>query len=150
MTRVYLFRLHRALHIVFAMLCSAALAVPAWAQFEARATQALPNEALGLVTGDFNHDGKLDVAAIGDYLSVLLGNGDGTFQPPVNYTALGETIAVGDFNRDGNLDLVIGNENSSVSVFLGNGDGTFQAPKLSATTGACCSFIAVADFNSDH
>jgi Tfp pilus tip-associated adhesin PilY1 len=137
----------RALRVVLALAC---LAAPAWAQFETRASQALPNESLGIVTGDFNHDGKLDVAVIGDYLSVLLGNGDGTFQPPVNYTALGVTIAVADFNGDGNLDLVIGNENNSVSVFLGNGDGTFQTPKVSSTTGACCSFIAVADFNGDH
>jgi hypothetical protein len=150
MARLSPSRLHRTLHVVLALLCFAAIAAPAWAQFESRAMQALPNESFGIAAGDFNHDGKLDVAIIGDYLSVLLGNGDGTFQPPVNYTALGQTIAVADFNGDGNLDLVIGNENNSVSVFLGKGDGTFQLPKLSSTTGACCSFIAVADFNGDH
>lgn len=112
--------------------------------------QALPNESFGIVAGDFNHDGKLDVAVIGAYLSVLLGNGDGTFQAAVNYTGIGESISVGDFNGDGNLDLVIGNENNSVSVFLGNGDGTFQPPRSSGTTSGCCAFIAVADFNGDH
>jgi hypothetical protein len=150
MTRRFPVRLYRAKHVLFALVCLAGVAAPAWAQFETRATQALPNESFGIVSGDFNHDGKLDVAVIGDYLSILLGNGDGTFQPPVNYTALGQAIAVGDFNGDGNIDLVIGNENNSVSVFLGNGDGTFQTPKVSGTTGAYSSFIAVADFNGDH
>lgn len=150
MTRLYSSFLQRALCIVFALLCIAGMAVPAWAQFETRATRGLPNESFGVVAGDFNRDGKLDVAVIGDYLSVLLGNGDGTFQAPVNYTAISQSIAIGDFNGDGNLDLVIGNESNSVSVFLGNGDGTFQPPRSSETTSSCCSFIAGADLNGDH
>jgi hypothetical protein len=150
MTRQRPFRSRRVLCSVVALLCLVGITTPAWAQFETRATHALPNESFGVVAGDFNRDGKLDIAVIGDYLSVLMGNGDGTFQAPVNYTAVGQTIAVSDFNGDGNLDLVIGNENNSVSVFLGNGDGTFQPPKSSSTTASCCSFIAVGDFNGDH
>ena len=66
-------------------------------------------------------------------LTVMLGNGDGTFQPPVNYT-VGEnskSVVVGDFNGDGKLDLAVANAanlpGNTVSVLLGNGDGTFQA-----------------------
>jgi WD40 repeat protein len=144
------FRLYRLpWAVVVALACLAVVPVPVWAQFETFVTQKLPNETLGIVTGDFNHDGKLDVATIGDYLSIFLGNGDGTFQPAVNYTALGDWIAVADFNNDGNLDLVSANGDNSVSVFLGNGDGTFQPPKISYTTNNC-SFVAVGDFNGDH
>ena len=93
-----------------------------------------------VVTGDFNGDGKLDVAvangqcdgiAFGfdNTVSVLLGNGDGTFQQPPLTSPTGynpRSIAVGDFNSDGKLDVATAN--GDVSVLLGNGDGTFQTP----------------------
>jgi|HubBroStandDraft_6_1064221.scaffolds.fasta_scaffold00550_30 hypothetical protein len=122
----------------------------------------------GMAVGDVNQDGKLDllVASLGDgtansgSVSVLLGNGDGTFQPPVNYTSGAENttaVALADINGDGKLDLVVSSqyENGSltsgvVGVFLGNGDGTFQPP-LNVITPVPLGDVslAVADFNGD-
>ena len=85
-----------------------------------------------VVTGDFNGDGKLDLAVANYYgstVSVLRGNGYGTFQPALS-SATGSyplSLAVGDFNGDGKADVATANS-YDVSVLLGNGDGTFGAP----------------------
>jgi hypothetical protein len=104
--------------------------------------------------GDFNNDGKSDLAVC-DYtnssVSVLLGNGDGTFQTAVEYGAGPDvgSVGVGDFNGDGRLDLAISNyTNGSVSVLLGKGDGTFQAA-VEYRAGPNAGSVAVADFNLD-
>jgi hypothetical protein len=85
-----------------------------------------------IVSGDFNSDGKIDLAVTqsgANQVSVLLGNGDGTFKSPVSY-AVGDTpvsALVSDVNGDGHLDLVAVNRGSNTfSVLIGNGDGTFQ------------------------
>ena len=112
--------------------------------------------------GDFNGDGKVDLAVANSGIpasddgnvSILLGNGDGTFQA-ANNVAVGKnpfSIAVGDFNGDNRLDVVIANNNSNtVSVLLGNGDGTFQTHVDYATaTGTGPNSVAVGDFNGDQ
>jgi hypothetical protein len=110
--------------------------------------------------GDVNGDSVPDLVVATEYegngytnggVAVLLGNGDGTFQPPVSYNSGGVTalsVAIADVNGDGHPDLVVGNDNGVVDVFLGNGDGTFKAPvgypALYGPTG-----LVVTDLNGD-
>jgi hypothetical protein len=110
-----------------------------------------------LAVGDFNSDGNLDLAILCNdttsvyVVSVLLGDGQGGFQPHVDYTtgSWPSGIAVGDFNRDGILDLAIGNAHSdTVSVLLGNGDGTFQA-KVDYPSAHNPRAMTTGDFNGD-
>ena len=87
-----------------------------------------------IAMGDFNGDGNLDLATVanswlGNSVSVLLGNGNGTFRPAVNYATADGTIQViaTDLNRDGITDLaVLTGLVNEISELLGNGDGTFQ------------------------
>jgi hypothetical protein len=107
-----------------------------------------------VAVGDLNGDGKLDLVVANFYgndLSVMLGNGDGTFQPTVNHPAPGSPrgVALGDFNGDGVLDIVAALFNANqVSVLLGNGNGTFQAPVNYSTIGRGGQ-VSVGDFNGD-
>jgi hypothetical protein len=111
-----------------------------------------------LVLADFNGDGKADLAfASGSLpvsLSVLLGNGDGSFQSPISIL-LGDSnsnfvysMLTGDFNHDGKADLVI-TENSGIQVFLGNGNGTFQPAVTYGQDFYFSTGLAIGDFNGD-
>src|SRR5215510_8638865 len=116
-------------------------------------------DPVSVAVGDFNGDGVQDlvVANSGDFdsgnISVLLGNGDGTFQAAVNFGAGNNpsSIAVGDFNGDGIQDLTVAHGffgSNSVSVLLGNGDGTFQEA-VNFGAGIFPVSVAVGDFNGD-
>lgn len=102
-------------------------------------------EAWSLTSGDYNGDGKIDLAVTsGAGVSILLGNGDGTFRNNANYPISG-TISTGDANGDGIPDLIIQN-GGILSVLLGDGNGTFPVQVKDDITG---SLLAISDFNHD-
>src|SRR5581483_4655388 len=109
----------------------------------------------GVATGDFNRDGILDlaVANTGGGLSIFIGNGDGTFDPASTPTVAADTtpaaVVIGDFNGDGKLDLAVANNGSdNVSILVGNGDGTFlSAINTGVGTGPIA--LAAGDFDRD-
>ena len=115
---------------------------------------AVGSQPYGVVSADFNSDGRMDLALTngdGYYPSVLLGNGDGTFQTArfVNTAMSATALAVGDFNRDGKPDLAaIGGGQEGLFVVLGNGDGTFQ-PWRFTEIGMIPTSLVVGDLNAD-
>jgi hypothetical protein len=128
-----------------------------------------------VVTADLNGDGTPDLIVANQcqptwncaggtelgVLSVLLGNGDGTFQSPVTYSTAGYnayTVSVGDLNHDGVLDIVVANEcfdatcnTNGIGVLLGKGDGTFQPAIALGLSGfdPYSAWLAIGDVNSD-
>lgn len=132
-------------------------------------------DASSVIARDVNGDGKPDLLVTNWFannqnsqadgvVGVLLGNGDGTFQPAVTYDSGGlqpSSIAVADVNGDGKPDLVVGNcsfsggsvncttGNGAVDVLLGNGDGTFQPAATYSSGGSAPTSVAIADVNGD-
>jgi len=128
--------------------------------FQAPLNVSVGNGAGGIVAGDFNHDGALDLAVANQFdntISILIGNGDGTFKAQATYQtgAAPFGLAIGDLNGDGKLDLVVADSGtpvqgpSLVSVLLGNGDGTFQSHQDSQIMGPTARTVATGDFNAD-
>jgi hypothetical protein len=114
---------------------------------------------LSVVVGDFNLDGKPDLAvtnAGSDNVTILLGNGSGGFtQPAGSPVSTGDepfSVVVGDFNLDGKPDLAVANDGSpgNVTILLGNGSGGFtQAAGSPVSAGHGPIFLTVGDFNQD-
>ena len=127
---------------------------------QAPTTISLSYPALSLAAADFSGDGVIDLTVLrvnfygfpsttllSAAVSVLLGNGNGTFQAPqsVSVPATASELVVGDFNNDGHFDFATANQ-KSISILIGNGDGTLQSPStLAVAAGA----LGVADFNGD-
>ncbi len=111
-----------------------------------------------IAVGDFNGDGRLDVAVSDNQsavpgVDIMLGNGDGTFKPPVSYATAADPrmVIVADFNGDSKLDLATANaESETISVLLGNGDGTFQTHKDNSTAIAASCISLAAGALSDN
>ncbi|HEY8751377.1 MAG TPA: FG-GAP-like repeat-containing protein, partial [Tepidisphaeraceae bacterium] len=123
--------------------------------FQAQQTFAAGPRPFSVVPADLNADGKPDLVLSdqsGDYVGVLLGNGNGTFQVQQTFASgagSSYSVASADLNGDGRVDVVSANfTGNTVSVLLGNGNGTLQAPQ-SFATGARPDWIALADVNGD-
>lgn len=127
------------------------------------------SEPSSIIVGDFNKDGKLDIATTDtgnsspNIVSVAFGNGDGTFQTPANYTLDSPNVNTGnvisivsaDFNGDGYADIVTLSNRGLMEVLLNKGDGTFPATPTYYFIGedynnsSFAHMLAVGDFNKD-
>jgi len=110
-----------------------------------------------VVAGDFNADGRLDlaVADLEGFVGVLLGN-EGGFSSPVTYKSGGSyssALTLGDFNSDGRLDLaVVNSAGRNIGVLMGNGSGAFAAPITYVPSGLNSEYsqsLVAGDFNAD-
>ena len=140
------------------------VAAPETAVDFAGTTLSFPNQSPACITvGDFNEDGKPDLAVAGSiWVDVLLGNGDGTFTPAMGSpmrvasppyddeaTPLNSAILAADFNHSGHLGLAVADQpNAAAYILLGNGDGTFSPSSAAfANSRGMIGAMAAADFS---
>ncbi|HET6880446.1 MAG TPA: VCBS repeat-containing protein [Pirellulales bacterium] len=118
------------------------------------------NGKLDIVTGNSGYTGA-GFSSVNPSLSVLLGNGDGTFQAPLTFAlagfrnGIGVSVAIGDMNHDGRLDVVVAGEAATtanvgiVDVFLGQGNGTFSLASTTQLSDFWTETMKLGDFNAD-
>jgi hypothetical protein len=146
--------------------CLMSFQTPVWAaQFKPAVNYPVGRDPISIAVGDFNGDGVPDLATANQgasvnegAVSVLIGNGDGTFKTAVDYGPAGgdpDSVVAGDFNGDGKLDLAVlkqapnnATEPGQLTVLLGNGDGTFRTG-VTYDTGNFARSVAVGDVNGD-
>lgn len=123
--------------------------------FLSASTVAAGNGPSGIAFGDFNNDGKPDLAITNttdNTVTILLGNGDGTFTAAATVSTgnAPSGVAVGQFTSNGQEDLAIVNSSdNTVTILMGNGDGTFTPTAAAPATGVSPHAIATGDFNGD-
>jgi hypothetical protein len=129
---------------------------PCVVSFAAAANDVVGTGPTSVAAGDFNFDGKLDLVVANQFssdVSVLLGNGDGTFGAAASFGAgslsYPQSVAVADFNGDGSPDLAVADNGSGeVSVLLGRSDGSFMGA-VPYGVGAGPDSVVTGDFNGD-
>lgn len=123
-------------------------------QFEQKVDYEVGNTPTSAAVADFNNDQNVDFAVTNgedNSVSILLGNGDGTFQSAISYNTgeAPEEVVASDFNADEKADLAIANSfDDTLSIFIGKGDGSFE-DAVSYDVGEFPLSMVIADFNGD-
>lgn len=115
------------------------------------ATQGNPTVDHPLAAADINRDGNIDLIGLGtnSFVTVMLGNGDGSFKAKVQYASGQQSLNLEDVNNDGVLDLITSNGGSNLLyVNLGNSDGSFRS-SITSMLGTLPRSLALGDFNRD-
>jgi hypothetical protein len=166
-------RLNLALTLPLSFLLLVVNSTAFGSSFKAAGNYAVGNHPVAVAAGDFNGDGSIDLAVANSAsktVSVLLGNGDGTFAKAADYDigVVPGALAVTDFNGDGRADIVVGEAGGTrISVLLGSGAGDFEThvevdinqappelvgrlkPQPSQQSGTQTASVVFADFNGD-